>query len=163
MQAGVFLERFKARRCEVIPDGEVVRSGATGNHKQGTLFCDGRELLSPEVARAFDELASGFANPDGHRIDFGRFDVRFASDEAFRRVEDIGVIEFNGNTAESTDLYDPKNSLLKTYAILFKQWYKLFQLGALRRKTGGKAIKLVPLIRALRKEAASQTAPRVSD
>jgi hypothetical protein len=66
----------------------------------------------------------------------GRFDVRFSDVERFKAGEDLTVIELNGVTSESTNIYDPNGSIWRAYRVLFRQWSTLFQIGAMNRAGG---------------------------
>jgi membrane protein DedA with SNARE-associated domain len=124
MQAGTFLKRHAQHADRVLADGERVRLADAGNHCQGTMFRDGAHLITPELERAIDTVARRFAGG----FYFGRFDVRYADVAAFMRGEDFTIIELNGVTSESTNLYDPSGSLLRAYHILFGQWSMLFRI-----------------------------------
>jgi hypothetical protein len=95
------------------------------------MFRDGGRLLTPELERAVDEAARGF---DGFH--FGRFDVRYADVAAFKAGEDLAIVELNGVTSESTNIYDPSRSLPAAWRILFAQWALLFRIGHLNRVRG---------------------------
>jgi membrane protein DedA with SNARE-associated domain len=128
MQARTFLARHAALRRRVLGEGERLRLACAGNHCQGTMFRDGAHLLTPELLHAVDDIARAF--PGFH---FGRFDVRYADPEAFRAGRDLAIVELNGVTSESTDIYDPSGSLLRAYRTLFRQWELLFRIGAANR------------------------------
>jgi membrane protein DedA with SNARE-associated domain len=102
LQADVFLARLDARRNDVLADGEALPLALAGNHCQGTLFRDGGHLLTPELERAVDAVARRF---DGFFI--GRFDIRYTDREAFKAGRDLAIVELNGATSESTNVYDP--------------------------------------------------------
>lgn len=131
MQGRTFLARHERDRERVLAKHEVFRLAIAGNHCQGTLFRDGSHLLTPALERAIDRVAQSF---DGFY--FGRFDVRYTDVERFKAGEDFTVIELNGVTSESTNIYDPEWSLLRAYRTLFRQWAILFRIGALNRRLG---------------------------
>jgi pimeloyl-ACP methyl ester carboxylesterase/membrane protein DedA with SNARE-associated domain len=137
-QAGVFLTRFADERSRVLGAGETLRLAMAGNHCQGTLFRDGEELATEGLARAIDEIAREFPGRDGRPggLDFGRFDFRYTSDEELMAGRGIGVVELNGTTSESTNLYDPGKNIFWAYGVLFRQWATLYRLGAVRRRAG---------------------------
>ena len=136
MQAGVFLKRFEERLDDVLEEGERLVLTRTGNHAQGCSFSDGEDLRSDELARVIDELARCYEHAEtGARIDFGRFDVRAASEEDLRAGR-FAVIELNGVTSESTNMYDPGRSVFWAYGVLFRQWARLYDIGAARRREG---------------------------
>ncbi|MFT3785505.1 MAG: hypothetical protein QM770_04995 [Tepidisphaeraceae bacterium] len=128
LQAARFFQRHARSLDEVIPLGELRRLALAGNHCQGTLFRDGSHLITPELERAIDEVARTF---DGFY--FGRFDVRYGDVDAFRAGQDFCIIELNGLTSESTNVYDPSWSIRRRYRVLFAQWRLAFQIGAINR------------------------------
>jgi len=131
MQARTFLARHEMDRDRVLAAGETFRLAVAGNHCQGTLFRDGAHLMTPALERAIDRVAQEFEG-----FYFGRFDVRYTSIERFKAGEEFTVIELNGVTSESTNIYDPSWSLIRAYRTLFQQWSILFRIGAMNRQRG---------------------------
>jgi membrane protein DedA with SNARE-associated domain len=146
MQARTFIARLGHRRTEVPAAGERRQLGIAGNHAQGTMFTDGLWMLTPALERRIDAIASSY---EGFFI--GRFDIRYQNRAAFRRGEDLAIVELNGATAECTNIYDPDGSLLSAYRQLFLQWRLVFAIGAANRRDGRAATstqRLLGLIRA---------------
>ena len=161
-QASVFLERFGDRLGEVPGDGERLVLSNAGNHAQGCEFRDGADMITPELADAVDRIASGYRSDDGGEIDFGRFDLRARSEDDVRAGR-FAVVELNGTTAESTNLYDPSRSVLWAWGVLRRQWGELYRLGASRRAQGVRPIRWRTLARALirnRREAGARAVAR---
>jgi membrane protein DedA with SNARE-associated domain len=131
MQARTFLARHSVERDRVLAAGERFALAVAGNHCQGTMFRDGAHLLTPELERAVDAIARQFT---GFYI--GRFDVRYTDAEAFKAGRDLAIVELNGATSESTNLYDPSWSLLAAYGTLFRQWALLYRIGDANRQRG---------------------------
>ena len=131
MQADVFLRRHAARRDRVLAAGEQLPLGLAGNHCQGTLFRDGSPLWTRELEKTVDEIARHFPG-----FFIGRFDVRYRSVEAFMAGQDMAIVELNGVTSESTNLYDPSWSLWRAYGTLFRQWELLYRIGHANRLRG---------------------------
>jgi hypothetical protein len=129
MQAKTFFARHKREKARILARGEIFRLAIAGNHCQGTLFCDGSGLITPELTMAIDDVAKRF---DGFY--FGRFDIRYSDVEQFKAGKDFTIIELNGITSESTNIYDPSWSLLRAYRTLFRQWCILFEIGAINRR-----------------------------
>ena len=114
-----------------VPDrGVSIPLVEIGSHCRGSLFLDASHLVTPALERAFDAIAqsSGFY--------FGRFDVRTASVEDFTAHGQFRILELNGVTSESTNIYDPGNSLLTAYRVLAAQWRLAFEIGAENRRRG---------------------------
>lgn len=145
---------------EVVPDGETCRLGSIGNHAAGAIFRDGAHLITPELEDAIDRIVRGVraldGSPDG--LDFGRFDIRCANEESFRRGEGLAVIELNGTFSESTNLYDPDRSVFFAYRVLFRQWATLFALGAWRRSIGSPGLGPIGFLRLVFGHRATQRA-----
>lgn len=146
MQAGTFLARHAQDRQRVLASGERFRLAVAGNHCQGTLFRDGSLLLTPQLVRAIDEIAQSFRDRGFY---FGRFDVRYRDVDRFKAGEDLTVIELNGVTSESTNLYDPSWSLMRAYRLLFEQWKILFAIGAANRASGHRPARARELLGAI--------------
>jgi membrane protein DedA with SNARE-associated domain len=142
LQAGVFLERLAGERHRVPAAGEQVRLAIAGNHSQGTMFLDGRALITPALERRIDEIAQ---HMPGFYV--GRFDVRYADVDKFRAGEDLAIVELNGVTAEPTHMYDPRYSLFQAWRVLCEQWTVVFEIGAANRARGHQATSVKRLLR----------------
>jgi hypothetical protein len=158
MQAKTFLTRHAAERHRVLSENETFRLAIAGNHCQGTLFRDGAHLITPQLEAAIDRTARSCP-----RFHFGRLDVRYRDVDAFMRGEDVHIVEVNGVTSESTNLYDPSHSLLTAYRILFRQWSLLFRIGAMNRARGISVSTLRDLGRDAVRFYSSARATRLSD
>ena len=141
MQASTFLKRHANDADRVLASGETMRLAVAGNHCQGTIFRDGAHLITSELERAIDRVAQTFEG-----FYFGRFDVRYGDVEALKAGRDLTIIELNGITSESTNIYDPSRSLLWAYRMLFRQWSILFQIGAMNRRAGREPSRLRDLV-----------------
>jgi len=141
-QADVFLGRHADRAMDDLRENEPFALGVAGNHCQGALFRDGADLITPELSRVIDNLARSFQGG----LDFGRFDLRYESDELLRAGRCFSIVELNGTTSESTNLYDPSKSVFWAYSVLFAQWRLLFELGAQRRAQGARPMGLSTVI-----------------
>jgi membrane protein DedA with SNARE-associated domain len=142
MQAATFLARHEAERGRVLAAGECFALALAGNHCQGTMFRDGAHLLTPALERAVDAIARQFP---GFYI--GRFDVRYTDVEAFQAGRDLAIVELNGVTSESTNLYDPSWSLLTAYRTLFRQWSLLYRIGDANRQRGHEPAAILAFLR----------------
>ncbi|WP_367897681.1 carboxylate--amine ligase [Leptospira sp. WS58.C1] len=128
-------EKFRKRFSEVwerIPGlGENILLTEAGNHCQGTLFLDGSEWITPELENKIHEISSSFTG-----FYFGRYDIRFSSLKDFLEGKDLKVVELNGVTSESTNLYDPRFSIKERYSILISQWKILFEISRQSKAKG---------------------------
>lgn len=112
--------------------GEKVTLTELGTHAQGSVFLDGSELISDGLIKKIDELSKSFK--DGFY--FGRYDLITGSDEELSKGENLKIIELNGVTSESTNIYDPKHGFMFAIKTLMKQWRIAFEIGAQNHKKG---------------------------
>ena len=158
LQAPVFLRRHEAVTDVVLARGERLPLAIAGNHAQGTMFRDGSHLLTPALERRVDEIAQHFSG-----FFIGRFDIRYRDVEAFKAGRDLAIVELNGSSAESTNIYDPDTPLLAAYRTLFRQWSLVFQIGDANRARGAVPTSLRRLIHLVWTHLTTTPAHRVSD
>lgn len=151
MQADMLLESLAGRRLDVPPKGQTVPLGSIGNHAMGAIFRDAPELITPQLETWIDNAATAFrADPpqgthlpdQDNGLDFGRFDIRAQSEEDLAAARNLGIIELNGTTAESTNIYDPDRSIWWAWRVLARQWKLLYKLGRRRRDQGARPMRL---------------------
>lgn len=138
----LYLERLSQRLQEVPRQGETVRLVFVGNHCKGSIFEDGRRLITPELTAEIDRLAR--AIPEFH---FGRIDVRFASIAGLRRGDGLRVIEINGAGSEATHVWDPRTKLLDAWRAQFFHYGAAYRIGAANRGRGFRSKGLVDMYR----------------
>jgi membrane protein DedA with SNARE-associated domain len=129
--AKIYLERFAAQRERILAGGETIRLVEAGNHCQGAIFLDGGRLHSAQLEETIDRISrsvSGFF--------VGRYDLRYASEEALQAGQEFQIVELNGVSSEATSIYDPANSLWNAYRTLFRQWEIIFAIADQNRKRG---------------------------
>jgi len=158
MQARTFLARMNGHAETVLAAHEHVPLTIAGNHCQGTLFRDGAHLITPELENAVDAIARRFEG-----FYFGRFDVRYGDVNEFKAGRGFAIVELNGVTSESTNLYDPSGSLLHAYDVLFRQWSILFTIGARNRNLGRTMSRMGEALRDVRQYYRGRTASLTSD
>lgn len=141
--APFFLNRFADELTRVPAAGEIIPLSTIGTHCRGALFFDDTPLATPELAAALDRIT------DGSGLQIGRFDLKVPSPEHLSRGEDLRIIEFNGISAESTDIYDPKHSARHGWRRLMFQWRSAFAIGEAERRKGKRPPGLVNLFRIL--------------
>lgn len=134
-----------AQRLEEIVDvGERVPLVELGTHSRGAIFYDANHLISPTLAEALNHLV-----PPESGIHFGRFDLRAPDAAQLKAGRAFKIIELNGVSSESTDIYDPGNSILQAWRQLFRQWRLAFSIGAENRSLGHKPPSLRALVRVI--------------
>jgi hypothetical protein len=150
LQAGVFLARLGGARLRIPAAGERVSLGVAGNHCQGALFRDGAHLITPELETAIDQLAAAY--PDSHGrsggLDAIRIDIRYRDEAALKagRLEPNSIVEMNGTTGESTNIYDPDKPVSWSLGVLRAQWAALYELGRTRMRQGHRPMRVVDLL-----------------
>ena len=140
LQVALFLKRHDGTR--VLADGERLALVTSGNHCQGAMFLDGADLITPALSARIDDIARQIPG-----FFIGRFDVRYASLEGFRRGQDLGIVELNGVTSESTNIYDPGYGAWRAWRTLARQWQLVFEIGAANRAIGAPALDLRRLLK----------------
>ena len=131
IMARTYLQRFASQRDRILAPGECLKLVEAGNHCQGAIFLDGARLYSAELERRIDEISQSVPG-----FFVGRYDVRYASEDALRAGRDFRIIELNGISSEATNIYDPANSLWNAYRTLFRQWEIIFAIAAENRGLG---------------------------
>jgi membrane protein DedA with SNARE-associated domain len=142
--ARFLLDKHKSRAGEVPANGERVQLVEIGTHSKGALFLDGSWIKTPELETRIDEISRSFGG-----FYFGRFDIRTPSVDDFRAGRNFKIVELNGVTSEATHIYDPRNSLIDAYRVLFKQWGLAFEIGAKNRARGVKPSTIRELFRVM--------------
>ena len=140
--AQFLLDKHNKRASEVPAEGERVQLVEIGTHSKGALFLDGGWIKTPELESRIDEISRSF---DGFY--FGRFDIRTPSVDDFKAGRNFKIVELNGVTSEATHIYDPRNSLIDAYRVLFEQWRLAFEIGAKNRERGIKLTSLRELLK----------------
>lgn len=158
MQAATFLSRHADSRDRVLCAGERFTLAIAGNHAQGTLFRDGRHLITPALEERVDTIARSYGG-----LYVGRFDIRYRDVERFKAGEDLAIVELNGATAESTNIYDPDGSLLDAYRQLFRQWSLVFAIGSANRRRGAAVSSVRRVFGLVRAHLSSRAAYQTSD
>ncbi len=161
MQEKIFLKRLSQKKenvKRVLKKDETLQLTIAGNHAQGTMFCDGTFLYTEALRKKIDQIAkkiSGFY--------FGRFDIRYQTQKELRAGKKISIIELNGASSESTNVYDPSFNIFQKYHILYQQWQLLFSIGYENRKANFPYLSLMQLLRSIVKYIKTQKAKKISD
>ena len=130
----------------VLADGEFFQVVEIGSHCRGSVFLDGNQNITAELTRQIDLLSQQL-----NGFNFGRYDIRVTNKQDFQAGKSFKILEVNGVTSESTNIYDPKNSVFNAYKILFKQWKLAFEIGKQNIQLGAEKVSLLGLIQHLRK------------
>lgn len=137
-----YIEHNKDRIDQVPAVDEVVRLIDIGTHSRGAVFLDGGWLKTAALESKIDEICRSFKG-----FYFGRFDIRVPTHKDLQLGQNLKIIELNGVTSESTNIYDPRYSLIDAYRILFRQWRLAFEIGAENFKLGARQTGVIDLLR----------------
>lgn len=132
------------RRLEVPTAGSRLRLSVVGAHCRGACFFDGRHLASPALLKSLADML------DDSGLNFGRFDLMADNDEQLKMGRNLGIIEFNGVSSESTHIYDPKTPLSQAWRDLLAQWRWAVELGHHYQRQGVATTGLLDIARTLR-------------
>lgn len=141
-QAEQFLKEQGEKLYRIPEKGERISLSRIGNHSRGTLFGEGKHLITPELETAIDRIA--------HSIDgfyYGRFDCIARDEEALKAGSGLKAIELNGVTSESTNLYAPEKPFPERIRILLKQWEYASAIGQHNREQGTDVMTFRTLLR----------------
>ncbi len=137
-----YIENISDRIDRVPAVNEVVRLIDIGTHSRGAVFLDGGWLKTRALESKIDEICRGFKG-----FYFGRFDIRMPTHTDLQLGQDLKIVELNGVTSESTNIYDPRYSLIDAYRILFRQWRLAFEIGVENSKLGARQTGVFDLLR----------------
>ncbi|MEO0367248.1 MAG: carboxylate--amine ligase [Pseudomonadota bacterium] len=112
-----------------------------GSHCRGSVFLDGASQITAELDSAMDRISAKIPG-----FYFGRYDIRVPDKESLRNGAQLKVLEVNGVTSESTNIYDPKYSVFTAYKIMFAQWFFAFKIGQENIKLGAQKVSIAQFI-----------------
>jgi membrane protein DedA with SNARE-associated domain len=138
--AETYFRRNASRLGDIPSAGERILLVNIGTHSKGAIFRDGGWMRSKELEAAIDRLSR-----DIRGFYFGRYDLR-AESFAELAAGNFKIIELNGVTSESTNIYDPQYSLIDAYRILFAQWRIAFEIGRKNASAGAERTSVSDLI-----------------
>ncbi len=142
MMAPVFLQRHNKKLTKILDNGEEFKLVEVGSHCRGSVFLDANHLISDTLAKKLDELLEVI--PEYY---FGRLDLRCPDESSLQQAKNLKILEINGVTSEAASIYDPENSILTAYKVMFKQWDWAFKIGKLNQKRGYQPISLLEIIK----------------
>jgi len=137
-----YLDQNEDRLFEIPDDGERITLVDIGTHAEGAIFYEGKELITKALTKKIDKIcksAKGFQ--------FGRLDIKVPDYEQLKAGKGLKIIEVNGVTSESTNIYDEKYSFIEGQKILMKQWNIAFEIGNQLRQSGRKVSSLFPFLK----------------
>lgn len=136
-----YLDNIGSEADRIASPGEEVRLIEIGTHSRGAIFNDGDRVRSDKLEAAIDRICRGFEG-----FYFGRFDLRVSSEDDLREGRGFKIVELNGVTSESTNIYDRRYSIIDAYRILLRQWKIAFEIGHLNRARGASPASVSELV-----------------
>lgn len=114
---------------EILPGGIEKLLEPIGNHNRGTKFMDGNHLCNEDLIYFFDALSYHIPN-----FYYGRFDLKAASEEDFKKGWGIKILEVNGVNAEPAHIYDPNAKFWKGVRTLLHHWKVIYAISMENKK-----------------------------
>lgn len=136
-----FFDKHTEKLNNIIPENEIYEIGDLGNHCKGALFQDGKMYNTPALYKFICDICD--KNKDFH---YGRVDVKM---DSLTHPTKFKLIEVNGTTSESTNMYDPKYTLLDAYRISFKHWKAQADIAKHNIKNGVRPMPFIKTLKAI--------------
>ena len=137
-----YIKQNEDRLFKIPADGESITLVDRGTHARGAIFYDGEELMTKALRTRMDQIcesAEGFY--------FGRFDIKVPNYEKLREGRGLKIIEVNGVTSESINIYDDRFSFIYGQKVLMEQWNIAYEIGNQLTKDGRKVSSLFPFLK----------------
>ncbi|MCG8415202.1 MAG: hypothetical protein MI746_13365 [Pseudomonadales bacterium] len=144
----LYEDRHRADWRRVIPEGEPYRLVFSASHCRGAVFRDGKDYIEPGLVSALDRI---FDDIPGYH--YGRLDIKFGDLDRLSAGEAFEIIEINGASSESINIWDRNASLGQAIKTLLQQYSTLFKLGAANRRLGHRTPGLLALLKAWQYES----------
>jgi len=122
--------------------GETITLTTVASLRVGGRYELAMRLRTDRLEQRIDAIARSM--PEFH---FGRFDVRFGTEDELRLGE-FRIIEVNGAGSEAIEYWDPSLGLIEAYRGVFRKQEMLFELASEFRRAGHVPIGIMPLARA---------------
>lgn len=150
-RAGKLLHLYRSRHAanwdRVIPAAEPFRLVFSASHCRGAIFREANDLINPKLSQSLDKIFDDI--PDFY---YGRLDLKFKDVASLQQGSDFVIIEINGASSESINIWDRNAGFWEAIKTLLQQYSTLFKLGHENRKRGHKTPGLLALIKAWRYE-----------
>jgi hypothetical protein len=122
--------------------GETITLTTVASLRVGGRYELAMRLRTDRLEQRIDAIARSM--PEFH---FGRFDVRFGTEDELRLGE-FRIIEVNGAGSEAIEYWDPSLGLIEAYRGVFRKQEMLFELASEFRRAGHVPIGIMALARA---------------
>jgi hypothetical protein len=143
----LYQQRHLVSWDRVLMEGEPYRLVFSASHCRGAVFRDARSLINIKLSQSLDRIFD-----DIPEFYYGRLDIKFKNPTALRNGEDFEIIEINGASSESINIWDRRAKFADAIKTLLQQYGTLFKLGAKNRARGYKPPGMLALLKAWRLE-----------
>ncbi len=143
----LYEERHASQWQDIVPAGQPYRLVFSASHCRGAVFRDASEHTTAALTATLDAIFDDI--PGFH---YGRLDIKFRDLDSLKAGQNLAIIEINGASAESINIWDRKTGLGQAVATLLQQYRTLFTLGDANRRRGHRAPGIAALWRAWRYE-----------
>ncbi len=145
------LRQNQNRLYEVPEEDKLIQIVELGTHACGATFREGRELITDDLVKVMNDISDSVPG-----FFFGRFDIKAPSPAQLKVGRGLTVIEVNGVSSESTNIYDEQYSFWDAQRVLMSQWKLAFEIGRQNRERGIEPTTLLTFLKrifhALKKE-----------
>ena len=129
----IYKERHLENWQDIIADNQSYRLVFSASHCRGAVFRDACEHITVSLTSKINSIMCGL--PEFY---YGRLDVKFSNIEDLKHGNNLQIIEINGASAESIQIWDKDATLGSAIKTLLWQYRTLFTIGAINRKRGYK-------------------------
>lgn len=145
--AHLYLPRHKEKLNTILEKGKEFQLAFAGSHSRGSIFRDGNQYITEQLAERLDQL---FNDLEGFH--YGRLDVKFKDINSLMNGDDFTILEINGASSEAAHIWDRNTPLKTIFSTLLLQYRILFEIGSLQKKQGHHPPKIKELLAAWKKE-----------
>lgn len=142
--AKTYFKRHGERLYDIPQQGEFIPLVEIGTHARGAVFEVGEALITEKLRESMDNISSEAAG-----FYFGRFDLRTPSAEDLMAGKELTIIEVNGVTSESTNIYDASFGFWDAQKVLWRQWSIAFEIGCRNSDSGVVPTRIPVLVKKL--------------
>ena len=127
----IYKERHLDNWQDIIADGVSYRLVFSASHCRGAIFRDACEHITSALTTKINSIMSGL--PEFY---YGRLDVKFSNLDDLKQGKNLQIIEINGASAESIQIWDKDATLRCAIKTLLWQYRTLFTIGSINRTRG---------------------------
>lgn len=116
-QLSTLEQKYGAALNNILPSGEKKMLVPIGNHRLGTTFLNGADLIDEQLTSVFDKISLQIEG-----MYYGRFDMRCKDLASLREGKTIKILEYNGVGSDPAHIYQPGYSFFRACRDYFYHW-----------------------------------------